>query len=572
MDKKKPIPIGAKNFKEIIEGDFYYVDKTKLIKEILDNFMGTKLYLRPRRFGKTINMYMLRDFFDITKKEENQKLFEGLYIYNLPEYMQYQGKYPVIFISLKDTTADTWEQMYEKLKSIISKIYEEQKNIRNILEDYQFEKYNEIMKGIASEVDYQNSLKFLTNCLHQYYNQEVIVLIDEYDAPLNKAHAKGFLDKAIGFIRSFLSAGLKDNEYLKIAVLTGVLRMSQQSVFSELNHFKSYSVVSPISGEYFGFTKQEVRELLKYYEMEHKYEQIVKWYDGYYFNCEEQEINEDGTAKQEIEKLEIFNPWSILNCIYEKGITKPYWVNTGNTNLLSLASEGVTAKIVEIIDNLLKGQSFSIKLDEKTVYEELKSNCNAFLNTMLFTGYLTVDVLYQKDNRQYVKLRIPNLETRQVVEDMQARWYPMFSHNELVQAVCQAIIENNEDEFKNNLSDLLIGEISYFVNSEAFYAGLFYMLMTYMPKEYIREAELESGYGRADYVMYNKNLSKGYIFELKECEEEEEMEKTCNAGMEQIHNRKYGAKLVNKGVEEIWLYSLTFCKKQVYIKKELYTK
>ncbi len=550
----KPILIGEDNFKTMISQGFYYIDKTAYIKEIIDNFGGAKQFLRPRRFGKTTNMSMLREYFDITKKEENKDLFKGLYIDTLEEYKKYQGGYPVIFMTLKKAKQDTWEEMYAELKRIVINVYKEHEYVKESLKEYELIEYNNILNNIGSESEYRNALQSMSEYLYRYYNQKVIILIDEYDAPLNQAYTKGFGDKAISFIRSFLGAALKTNEYLQVGVLTGVLQIGQQSIFSDLNNLKVYSITSNQAEEYFGFTKEEVKQMLVDYDLEEKLEEIVKWYDGYNFN-----------------EIEIFNPWSILNCVKKKGQLDKYWVNTGNTNLVDIASEGVNTEIVEAIGKLLNGETVEVEIQPKTVYEKLQGNVESFLNTLLYTGYLTLQKEYRNENnRRIAVLKIPNEEIKQVIADMQYKWFPKFEDSDLVLGLCKSIVEQDDEEFIINLNRLITEETSYFNSSEDYYNGLFTTAMLRMPREYIRQREYETGYGRIDYMMYKEDKSIGMIFEFKVCKSEEELDSKVEEGMKQIYDLKYYTQLEKQGVKEIKLYSIAFSKKRARVRKEEY--
>ena len=548
----KTILIGEDSFRALITKNAYYVDKTAFIKEILDNFGGTKLFLRPRRFGKTTNMLMLKEYFDITKKEENKDLFKGLYIETLgEEYQKHKSAYPVIFMTFKESDQSNWEDMYGNIKGLIKTLYKEHKYVRSELEDFEQEEYNNIMTGKAEYVEYQNALKTLMSYLHQYHNKNVIVLIDEYDAPLNASYINGFGEKAIGFMQTFLSGALKTNEYLEVGVLTGVLQIGQQSIFSKLNNFDVYSVLREQASEYFGFTKEEVKQMLKDFNVEERYEEIEKWYNGYNLNG-----------------VQIFNPWSILNCIDNKGECEPYWVNTGKTNLIDLATEGISADIAEAVGKLLKCMPVEVRLKQKAVYEEIQGNLESFLNTLLFTGYLTVDKKYMKDDERFGNLRIPNKEIRKIIEKMQNKWLPVAFKDERIEKICKAVIEQDEEELKNHMEKLVKEEVSYFSSSEDYYKGMFMTAMLSLPKEYIASSENETGYGRSDYEIYKEDKSVGMVYEFKVCNSQRTLEEAVEEGMEQIYDNEYYTRMQKLGVKEIWLYSMAFCQKKMLIKKE----
>ena len=419
------------------------------------------------------------------------------------------------------------------------------------LNKYDKETFDNIASGKAEYVDYQNALKTLMSYLYEYHKRKVIVLIDEYDAPLNASYTNGFGEKAIGFMQTFLSGALKTNEYLEVGVVTGVLQIGQQSIFSKLNNFKPYSVLTEQANEYFGFTKEEVKQMLKDFNMEDKYEQIEKWYNGYNLNG-----------------VQIFNPWSMLNCIDNNGECESYWVNTGKTNLIDLATKGITADIAEAVGKLLKCMSVEVRLKPKAVYEEIQGSLESFLNTLLFTGYLTVDKMYMKDDEKFGNVRIPNKEIRKVIEKIQNKWLPVKNEEDVLEKICNLLISQNDVDFVENMNMLLEKETSYFSSSEDYFKAIFMCAMLKLPQDYVRKSENETGFGRSDYEIYKEDKSIGMIFEFKVCHNDTELEKVANEGMEQIYRRKYYSQMQNQGIKEIWLYSMAFCKKKMFMQKE----
>ncbi len=548
----KPISIGNDDFKSIIEGNFYYIDKTQFIEEIINDFIGAKLFLRPRRFGKTTNMLMLKEYFDITKKEENKDLFKGLYIDSIEECKKYQNAYPTIFITLKESKQSNWEDMYENFKNIMMKLYNENDYVKSVLKESEIKIYERIINKKASEVEYQNSLRDLSEYLYKYYGKKAIVLIDEYDAPLNQAYTKGFGDKAIDFMRTFLSSALKTNQNLQVGVLTGVLQIGQQSIFSDLNNLEVYSIARKQGSEYFGFTLEEVKQMLIEYKLESQLDNIIKWYNGYNFNG-----------------IQIFNPWSILNCVKQKGEFKTYWLNTGNSNLIELATEGISAKTAEAIAKLLENKPVEVPLREKSIYEELKGNITSFINTLLFTGYLTIERVYDKENDTYVEVRIPNEEIRRAIVQIQKRWLSSEQQSIILNNIRQGIILQDDELLQDSMNMLLLQESSYFKTREEYFQAMFLIATLELPTNYIRKMENETGYGRSDYEIYKEDKSIGMIFEFKVCDKEKDIEKALEEGMKQIHTMKYYTYMQKIGIKEIWLYSLAFCQKKMLLKKEL---
>ena len=402
--RKKAVPVGIEDFERIINEDYYYVDKTILIEELLINRAPVTLFTRPRRFGKTLNMSMIKYFFDVKNKEENKKLFENLKIYN-SEYMSEQGKYPVIFISLKDLKEDTWEECIESIKDIMHKIFNEYSFLReklNIVEKRQFDKIWEIT---GNERNFKTSLLDLSNYLNKYYGEKVIILIDEYDAPIINAFDKGYYNEAVNFFQTFYSSALKTNSSLKYGILTGITRIIKEGIFSGLNNLYVNTILSRDYSEYFGLLESEVVEMLDYFDMKYKIEEVREWYNGYIFG-----------------ESEVYNPWSIVNYIREKEI-KAYWANvSGNTlleNMLNHAGESVYEDLKRFTD----GESIEKYISDGTTIKSLLSNDNEIWQLLLYSGYLTKDRKQKEidvttEYTDVYNLRIPNKEIRKYFGNM----------------------------------------------------------------------------------------------------------------------------------------------------------
>ncbi len=394
MSKAKLVPIGVDNFKKIIEEKYCYVDKTYLIEDIVERGALVNLFPRPRRFGKTLTISMLENYFNIKKKEENKDLFKGLKIENASSTVrETQGKYPVINLNLKEVKDVTWKDEFEILKNILSTLYKEHTEVKNVLDEDELSEYLSVEKKVATMDTYQLSLKKLSYYLMRYYKQPVIILIDEYDAPIENGFINGFYDNVINFMRNFLGAALKTNDSLKFACLTGILRVSKESIFSGLNNIRIYSILDKQYSEYFGFLPQEVDILLDEYGVENK-EEVKKWYDGYNFG---------GT--------EIYNPWSILN-VLESKIVQPYWVNTGGTSLLENMLKNANGDVKNDLKNLIEGKNVTALLNENIVYSEIDGSRNNILNFLLMCGYLTLVERERNEEIMTGKLKIPNLEVK----------------------------------------------------------------------------------------------------------------------------------------------------------------
>ncbi len=402
--RKKAVPVGIEDFERIVREDYYYVDKTQLIEELLINRAPVTLFTRPRRFGKTLNMSMIKYFFDVKNKEENKKLFENLKISN-SEYMSEQGKYPVIFISLKDLKGDTWEKCFENLKKTMYKIFNEYEFVReklNIVEKREFDKIWEMRDG---EESFKTSLLDLSNYLNKYYGEKVIILIDEYDAPIINAFDKGYYNEAVNFFQTFYSSALKTNSSLKYGVLTGITRIIKEGIFSGLNNLYVNTILSRDYSEYFGLLESEVIEMLDYFDMKYKIEEVREWYNGYIFG-----------------ESEVYNPWSIVNYIREKEI-KAYWANvSGNTlleNMLNHAGESVYEDLKRFTD----GESIEKYISDGTTIKSLLSNDNEIWQLLLYSGYLTKDRKQKEidvttEYTDVYNLRIPNKEIRKYFGNM----------------------------------------------------------------------------------------------------------------------------------------------------------
>ena len=398
--RKKAVPVGIEDFERIINEDYYYVDKTLLIEELLIHRAPVTLFTRPRRFGKTLNMSMIKYFFDVKNKEENKKLFENLKISN-SEYMSEQGKYPVIFISLKDLKEDTWEECIESIKDIMHKIFNEYSFLReklNVVEKRQFDKIWEIT---GNERNFKTSLLDLSNYLNKYYGEKVIILIDEYDASIINAFDKGYYNEAVNFFQTFYSSALKTNNSLKYGILTGITRIIKEGIFSGLNNLYVNTILSRDYSEYFGLLESEVVEILDYFNMKYKIEEVRSWYNGYLFGNEQ-----------------IYNPWSIVNYLREKEI-KSYWANVSGNMLLGNMLDNVGESVYDDLKRFTDGESIEKYISDGTTIKSLLSNDDEIWQLLLYSGYLTKDEKQEKESDSNVyNLKIPNKEIRKYFGNM----------------------------------------------------------------------------------------------------------------------------------------------------------
>ena len=538
----KKIPIGIDNFKKLRTDNYFYIDKTKFIEKILNDGAEVKLFTRPRRFGKTLNMSMLEYFFDIKDREENRKLFEGLYIEKSPIFFE-QGKYPVIFISMKGIKGTTWEEMEKSIRKVFSNLYEKYNYLRENLSERNKRKFDKIWFEEISD-DYSDSLNFLSKLLEEKYKEKVIVLIDEYDAPLTMAYEYNFYERAVVFFKDLYGAVLKTNTSLRMGVLTGAIRVAQAGIFSDLNNLKVNTILNETYDEYFGLLENEVEKALIEYNIENKIEDVKSWYDGYRF----------GNA-------EVYNPWSILNYIDNKEL-KAYWINTSGNILirdLLIQSDRIVFEDLEV---LVEQQEKMIFINESVALGNNLSP-NNFWELMLFSGYLTVK---EKLSEVTYLVRIPNKEVQTFFKRLFVE-IVFNSKNSNIASLKEALYRKNIGRVISILEEVVINAMSFYDASKKYenpyqtlLAGFLYGL-----DEYKMIPNIETGYGRADIILKpeNKNWA-GYIFELKRAKTED-MKKESEKALKQIDEKKYDTLLKNEGIKDIIKIGLAFDGKKVEV-------
>ena len=543
MRDKKPLPIGIDDFKMIIEEDYYYADKTKMIESLLDDGAGVTLFTRPRRFGKTLNMSMLNYFFNLKNKEENRKLFENLYI-SKSKYMNQQGEYPVIYLSFKDIKALNWEKCYYLTRRLITYLYNEFEFLREKLNKKDLSDFDKVWLD-EEGADWENSLKNLLRYLYEYHNKKVVVLIDEYDTPIVSGYNNGYKKEVLNLYRSLYSTVLKSNMHLQFSVMTGILRIAKEGIFSGLNNLKVNSIFSEKYSEYYGMTEEEVLEGLKYYNLEYEINDVKDWYDGYQFG-----------------NIEVYNPWSIINFL-DNGKLKPYWQGTaGNETINELLDRGNK----ELFDDLEKLFRKEIVYKKIRDFTEFTDDINEIWELFLYSGYLTISG--EEKDREH-PIRIPNREIMEFFED---RFIDRFTGNyQKFSDTIRYLRAGNIEKFGEILQNEVISSLSYFDTDKdekyykVFLIGIFVALMN----DYVRLSERESGYGRADLILEpKKKENPRYIFEFKVANSEEELESYAEEGFEQIKEKKYDTELINHGVTEIIYIGLAFYKKKLKMKYE----
>ena len=549
---KKAIPVGIENFEDIIKDNYYYVDKSMLIEDILVNRAAVTLFTRPRRFGKTLNISMIKYFFDVRNKDENRKLFEGLKIFG-SEYMKEQGKYPVIFVSLKDLRADTWEMCLMEIKKLISKIYREFQYITEKMNEDDKEIYDSI-KNRKNDMDLNTSIELLSEYLFEYYGERVIILIDEYDAPIINAFDKGYYNEAINFFQVFYSSALKTNDSLKYGILTGITRIIKEGIFSGLNNLKVDTILNKKFSEYFGLLESEVIKMLDYFEMKYKIEEVKEWYNGYIFGDKR-----------------IYNPWSIINYV-DNGEIKAYWANvSGNTlleNMLDQAGEDVYTDLKRFTD----GESIEKYISDGTTIKSLLSNNDEIWQLFLYSGYLTkakeqIEIDETLEYTNIYNLKIPNKEIRKYFGNM---FLNRFFGTELKTSILIKALESGDiKKFEKTLGEIMVNMLSHFdldSEMEKIYQVFMIGLVGFLMGKYEIISNNESGYGRYDLAMIPiKSNEKAYLMEFKISKTENRMTLKAEEALKQIDEKKYDTRLKARGIKKILKIGIAFYGKKVKV-------
>ena len=540
----KRIGIGLSDFKELIEEDFYYFDKTKFIDEIVKDGAKVKLFTRPRRFGKTLNMSMLKYFFDVEKKEENGKLFKDLYIEKTESFKE-QGQYPVIFLSLKDLKAATWEIMEKDIKSTVASLFLEYEDLYYELGEFDKPLFKKIATKEEGIENLKEALKVLVKILYKKYNQKVVVLIDEYDSPLVSAYINGYYGKAKDFFKTFYSTVLKDNNYLQMGVLTGIIRVIKAGIFSDLNNLRTYTILSDDYTDSYGLTEEEVEKSLNDYGIGQEISKVKDWYYGYKFG-----------------DSEVYNPWSILNFLQDKEL-RAYWVDTSGNDLINNVLKMKNKNIITALERLFNGKGLRQNLSRTSDLSKILSN-DEIWELLLFSGYLTIEEKIDQDN--YI-LRLPNKEVKSLFRKTFIETY--IARGSKLSFLMESLVENKIEDYEENLQEILLTSISYNdtkKGNEAFYHGLIMGMGLYLEGEYITKSNIESGLGRYDFLIEPKNKSKrAFIMEFKSTDSVEKLEEVSKEALKQIEDKKYDISLKQNGIKEITFIGIAFCGKQIKI-------
>lgn len=554
LSPKKPLPIGVSDFKSATT-NYYYVDKTLLIRDFLNAIPMVSLFTRPRRFGKTLNMDMLRVFFEKTP-EDTSIYFKDKYIWQCGDYYtKHQGQYPVIFLSFKDVKCSSWQETFQKISKLISLEFIRHSELESssVLSSYEKEQYHRFASENINEVDCQMGLQLLSLLLHKHYDKECVIIIDEYDTPIQQGHLCDFYNEIVDFMRNFFSGGLKDNPHLAFGFLTGILRVAKESIFSGMNNLKTNSILDNNYSSYFGFTNEEVRDMLAYYDYDYedKYQEICEWYDGYRFG-----------------NSEIFNPWSVINYISDQCFPKAFWQSTGSNDIIGEIIGTATPEINENLYKLFCGNTVTTYVDTSVIYPEVQNNPNSIYSFLLVAGYLKVAEIYPQNDGNYMcDVAIPNKEILYVYEKEVLN---RTNQNNVSISIHQAIFSKDTSKLQSLLEDFMLKSISTMDGaSEAFYHGMMLGLCAVLGSQFKVRSNRESGLGRFDIELLPmvKGIP-GFIFEFKHTKDiNVDLDSLANSALKQIEDMKYDTELNDFGVEDIVKIGIAFRQKSAVVKR-----
>ncbi len=550
--KNKSLPIGVSDFKLATTG-YYYVDKTLMIRDFLDKKPMVSLFTRPRRFGKTLNMDMLRVFFEKTN-EDTSVYFKDKQIWQCGDYYtKHQGQYPVIFLTFKDVKSMTWEETFQKIRRLISLefIRHNELETSSVFTAYEKEQYHLLAGDSGVEVVFQMGLQLLSLLLHKHYGRECIIIIDEYDTPIQQGHTCNFYPEIVNFMRNFFSGGLKDNPHLAFGFLTGILRVAKESIFSGMNNLKTYSILDDGYSSYFGFTEKEVKDMLRYYGKDDKYNELSEWYDGYRFG-----------------NTEIFNPWSVINYISDNCFPKAFWQSTGSNEIIGEIIQAATPEITKDLYKLLCGEKIAAYIDTGVIYPEVQNNPYSIYSFLLVAGYLKVANIYpQSDGNFMCDVAIPNKEITFVYEKEVLN---RTNQNSLAISISQAIFSKDTQKLQALLEDFMVKSISSIDGAnEGFYHGMMLGLCAILGNRYKIRSNRESGLGRFDIqLMPLTKGMPGFIFEFKHTKDEHtDLSALADSALQQIETKKYDTELRDNGVNSIISIGIAFRGKSAVVRR-----
>lgn len=555
MMERKPLPIGIEDFKEVIDSGYYFVDKTLMIKDLIVSKVKVGLFTRPRRFGKTLNMSMIQRFFEKTD-ESNAYLFDRLKISEFPECMQYQGQSPVISISLKSMKQGSYKDAFHMFKVLIAREYDRHKDIlkNGKISDSERDLFHSILNQRAEDAFYLDSIKFLSDIMVKYYNKNVIILIDEYDVPLENAFHQGFYTDMVNLIRSVFESALKTNPSLDRAFLTGCLRVSKESIFTGLNNLQIFSIMSTKFDDSFGFTQEEINVMLECYDLTDKSSDIAHWYDGYKFN-----------------DVDIYNPWSVLNYLSEaveksSALCKPYWSNTSSNEIVKRLIEESNDRTKNAIEELINGTPVRAQIYEDITYGTIDVNSEYIWSFLLFTGYLKVTAYETIGDETYYEMVIPNTEVKSIYKNTIRAWFEKKINADSRTDILEAILKADAEKLEDLLCTWMVNTISCFDEQENYYHGFVTGLVSGF-NGYMVVSNRESGNGRFDLVVKQRSKwNYAAILEFKIVDKYNQMTKACEDALKQIKEKNYEASLRDEQYENIAKLGVCFCQKRCRVK------
>ena len=558
---KKPLPVGVEDFEKLIRNHYYYVDKTLFIRELLEKKGDVSLFTRPRRFGKTLTLSMLKYFFENTGNEEkngqNRNLFEGLAICSAGDiYTEQMGKYPVISISLKSAKQPDFSQAFYAVQEAVSQVYKLHEPFldKMNLNPQEELRYIRMTRMEAAREECNTSLRFLSECLYKVYKSKVIILLDEYDVPLENAYFSGFYNEMAEFVRSLLESALKTNPYLEFAVITGCLRISKESIFTGLNNLDINSILAVSYGEYFGFTQVEVEQMLLYYGCEDKKNIMRHWYDGYCFGDEE-----------------VYNPWSVIKftkdlCADREAFPSPYWANTSSNSIVRGLVERSDISVRGELESLIEGNTIEKPVHEDITYEDVYQSEDNLWNFLFFTGYLKQTGRRMVGETQYIEMAIPNAEVRYIYKNTILSWFDRKIRDTDLSQLYKAIENGDFMVMEEQISRQLQDTISFYDYAESYYHGFLTGILKNISKYRIL-SNRESGKGRPDIILKTPSIrGQAVILEIKVSGKFSDMEKMCMSALRQIEEQKYDAELRNEGYTNILKYGICFYKKECMVR------
>ncbi len=559
---KKALPIGVDNFKKLVDADYYYVDKTLFIKELLDYKGELNLFTRPRRFGKTLTLSMLRYFFEYTgdaaQTVQHKELFTGMKIMTEGEaYTSQMGLYPVMNLTLKSAKQENFDIAYYMLQSQIASEFDRHWNIveqgKEQLTAKEYEQYRNILNLEADDREFRSSLQLFCKCMHKITGQNTVILIDEYDVPLENAYFRGFYSQMVDFIRALFESALKTNDYLQFAVITGCLRISKESIFTGLNHLRMISVLDKKYSEHFGFTETEVRQMMIYYGVESRFSTMKEWYDGYTFG-----------------DTEVYNPWSVIYFLSDlytdiNAFPRPYWINTSSNDIIKDLIARADRETKTQVESLLHGGTLDIQVHEEVTYDDMHGSGENIWNFLFFTGYLTKECEYFKESSTFLRARIPNIEVGTIYQNTILNWFRQNIKKQDFRDLYRAMEDGDAEQMRDILNGQLTSTISFYDSAENFYHGFLTGILS-QSQDYNVKSNREAGNGRSDIMLRSPSLrGRSFILELKVSAHIDDLEADAENALQQIYDKKYMEELRTEGYRHIDCYGISFYRKDCEI-------